>query len=123
MYGDTITIVKISILLHHLRIFAPIRKMNLLYLGSWGIIWSMTVFFTIATFLSIFGCTPREKLWNILITTGHCINIECFDIAAGVMVSISDILILLLAQHSIWKLQRTWKSKFAISMVFLTGAL
>lgn len=112
-----------SILLQYLRIFSPIRKMNIVYIGSWGIISYTVAFFIVATFVELFECSPRKKLWDVLITNGHCLNIDALNISSGVVTSLSDILILLLTQNSIWRLQMSFKRKLGVSAMFLTGFL
>lgn len=87
------------------------------------VIWSTSIFHLITTFITIFPCNPREKFWNVLITDGHCLNMDVVNIAASVINSVSDFVILLLPQGVIWKLQMPFRRKLGISAIFLIGLL
>lgn len=123
LYCITVSIVKISILQQYLRIFAPTQKANVLYIGSHAVIWTTIIFYLGCTFVEIFICSPRRKFWTPTMTTGHCYNAERLNIAAATFNAVSDWVMLLLPQSSIWKLQMRFKRKVAISAVFFTGFL
>lgn len=123
MYGITVFIIKLSILLQYKKIFAPTGEKNLIYWGVHIVIWLNFAFYFAITFAEIFLCNPREKYWNLLIETGHCYNRNAANISAGAVNSFSDFVILLLPQRVIWKLQMPLKRKLAVSAVFLTGFL
>lgn len=81
------------------------------------------MFYTAVTFGEIFLCSPREKYWNVLITYGRCGNAYTANTGSGAINAFSDIILLLLPQGVIWKLQMPLKRKIAVSLVFLTGLL
>jgi hypothetical protein len=56
-------------------------------------------------------------------TGGHCHNAVATNIAAGAFNAFSDFLILLLPQHTIWKLQIRWQRNVGVPAIFLTGFL
>ena len=123
MYGITVFFIKLSILLQYKRIFTPTQKKNLMYWGVYTVVWLNFAFYLAITIAEIFLCNPREKYWNVLITTGHCYDRNAANIAAGSVNSFSDFVILLLPQKVIWKLQMPLKRKLAVSGIFLTGLL
>ncbi|KAM0803469.1 hypothetical protein BDR22DRAFT_970763 [Usnea florida] len=121
MYGICIFFVKLSILLQYLQIFVPLKSRNALYWTSHALIWTNFVFYLISVCLVLFGCKPIAKAWNPLITNGHCIDTLATDTAAGAINSLSDIVILVLPQVSIWRLQMALRRKIQISALFFIG--
>ena len=94
-----------------------------MYWASHTLIWTNFVFYSACFFLEIFACNPINKAWDPLITTGKCLNVPAINIAAGTFNALSDILILILPQRTIWKLQMSLNRKLGISAIFLTGVL
>ena len=86
-------------------------------------VWSIFLFHFVAVFFDIFQCNPREKIWNKLITTGHCYNISALDKASGVFNVVSDFAILILPVPSIWSLQMSLRKKLLTTGVFAVGLL
>ena len=123
MYGLTMFVIKLSILLQYLRIFTPTKQRDWLFWGVHIVIWCNFLFYFIITFFEIFACNPREKYWNVLITTGKCFNTYAENIAAGSINAVSDWIILLLPQPVIWGLQMPLKKRLLVSGIFLTGFL
>lgn len=126
LFGPLVLCMKLSIILQYLRMFAPHRVVNpLVYYGSWLIITTSTVFYTTTTFLTIFACTPQEKIWNRMYVGGHCI----FQTTRGVIFAtaifniISDVAILLLPITTVWKLRIPMGKKVGISLLFGTGSM
>ena len=124
MYGFLIFFIKLSILLQYLRIFAPTRKGNMfLYVGVHVCIWTNLIFYLVETVFHIVTCTPRERIWNPLITTGHCFNIDADYQASGVFNVISDLAILILPMPCVWRLRMPLKKKILMTTIFATGVL
>lgn len=123
IYCFTTFIIKLSILLQYLKIFPPVHKTDLMYWGTYLLIWLNLGFYIADIFAELFLCSPREKYWNVLITTGHCYSATTVNIASGIFNTISDFLTLLLPQRVIWKLQMPLKRKLGVSAIFLTGLL
>ncbi|KAF2464557.1 uncharacterized protein BDR25DRAFT_95504 [Lindgomyces ingoldianus] len=124
LYGPTIFVVKMSILVQYLRMLAPNRTVNpFMFWGSWIIISTSFTFYTIDTFITIFACNPREKIWNKLRQEGHCMNYNAVVLATGYFNIISDVAILLLPVRSVWQLSIPLRKKVAISFLFATGLL
>ena len=116
--------IKLSILLQYLRIFAPTRKGNMfVYVGVHLCIWTNLMFYSIDTVFDIAACTPRRKIWDPLMRTGHCHNIDAILQASGLFNIISDVAILILPMPCVWRLCLPLKKKILMTMIFATGFL
>jgi hypothetical protein len=124
VYGPTIFLVKMSILVQYLQMFAPNRTVNpFVFWGSWLVILTSFAFYNVDTFLTIFACSPRENIWNKFKPGGNCINYHAVIVATGFFNIISDLAILVLPVRSVWKLQMPLRRKINISLLFGTGLL
>lgn len=94
-----------------------------LFIATHTVIWSLFIFYFVNTIFGIVLCSPREKIWNLLITTGHCFNTNAPAEATGIFNIISDLAILLLPVVPIWKLKMPLKKKLMIAAIFATGIL
>lgn len=124
LYGILVFLIKLSILLQIQRIFVPNRRANiLLFFSIQLILWSTHVFYFVDTVFQIAMCNPREKIWNLLIATGHCYNSSAAYIATGTFNIISDFSIWILPIVPIWRLQLPLKKNIMMLAIFATGAL
>lgn len=122
VYGFVVFFIKLSILLQYLRIFAPTRKGNMfIYVGVHVCIWTNLIFYLIETVFEIAICTPRKKIWNPLMTTGHCFSVDATFQATGVFNVISDFAILILPMPCVWRLRLPLKKKVLMTTIFATG--
>ncbi|ERF70422.1 hypothetical protein EPUS_04700 [Endocarpon pusillum Z07020] len=122
LYGVVVFLIKLSILLQYLRIFVPNRKANMpLFVAIQTVIWSNFIFYFTDFIFQVTACTPREKFWNLLITTGHCRNTYAMYMASGIFNVLSDFAILILPIVPIWKLQLPFKRKILMIAIFSTG--
>lgn len=123
-YAVTMTFVKLSILLQYLRVFVPFREGSLpLFTAIHACIWGTVIFYLLEIFTLIFQCNPREKIWNPLITTGHCLNSIALYQASGVFNVLSDFAILTLPLPTVWNLQMSLRRRLLLMGVFATGLL
>jgi len=121
MYGPTVFIIKLSILLQYLRVFVPSRIASRpMYIGIHVVLWSNLICYTVDTFFEIFSCTPRALAWNKLLT-GHCYNTNAAIVCTAVFNVLSDFAILFLPLYSIWTLQLKRSQKIGIYALFATG--
>ncbi|KAL8852327.1 MAG: hypothetical protein Q9221_002823 [Calogaya cf. arnoldii] len=124
LYAPTIFFVKSAILLQYLRLLAPTKSANrTLYISCHVIIVLTLVYYIISTTITIFACSPREKMWNPLITGGHCLNNNAGVLFTSLFNIVSDIIILVLPARSVWKLQIPRAKKSKIVALFATGLL
>ncbi|KAL4886048.1 hypothetical protein BJY04DRAFT_213587 [Aspergillus karnatakaensis] len=120
--GLIILFIKISILLQFLEIFSQSR--DFFFWSCHAVIWMNIVYYTINTFLDIFGCDPINKAWDFLITEGTCVvQTDVQNLSASVINCASDLVILVLPQTKIWRLQMSRRKKLAVSMAFLVGVM
>ncbi|SLM40448.1 hypothetical protein LPUS_11260 [Lasallia pustulata] len=121
VYGPTLFFVKLSILLQYLRVFVPTRRGDMaMFVEVHVCIWSCFFFYLVTTFLLIFLCKPREKLWNPMLP-GHCINLDAIYQITGIFNVVSDFTIMLLPVPPLWKLQLPLKRKCGVVAIFATG--
>ena len=121
LYCPVVLVIKLSILLQLMHIFAPARERATYYVCQ-IMIWFNTLFYLSTMFVVIFQCNPRAKFWEPTLP-GHCINIDVVDIVTAAINVLSDIVLLLLPLTCIWQLQMQSSSKIAVSAVFFTGIL
>ncbi|KAF2260236.1 hypothetical protein CC78DRAFT_418336, partial [Lojkania enalia] len=127
LYGLSIMLIKVAILLSWIRIFVPMKQRNAFFWVSHALIWSNVLFYGIGTITEIWQCKPREKIWNPFLIAageagGHCpIDITKHAKASGFINLLSDIIILMLPQKVIWGLNVTRKQKIGMSLLFVVG--
>ena len=119
IYSPVILIVKLSIMLLLLRVFAPVRAT---YIVFQIVLWAHVLFYAAGTIVEIFQCQPREKIWYPLIP-GTCINEIAAQLAAAIFNTVSDFAILVVPIASVWKLQLPAKKKAGLVVIFGTGLL
>ena len=86
-------------------------------------IWTIFLFYLIETFLEIFQCTPREKIWNKLLTGGHCLTTSAGFKASGIFNSFSDFALLSIPMPPLWKSQMPLREKLLTMGIFAMGIL
>jgi hypothetical protein len=120
IYAWAITFPKLSILAMFLRIFTQ-RYHRI----TVTVIASILIASAIATTLvSIFECKPVAFFWDKTIPNGHCpVNSTKFYLWASLPNIITDVMMLILPQPSIWKLHTSRSVKLGISFTFFTGTV
>ena len=91
-----------------------------MFWASHALIWLNFTVCSILFFVAIFNCKPVRKSWNPWIE-GSCMDFGTIGAFTSAFNSVSDLLILILPQPLIWRLQTTLKKKIALSAVFLIG--
>ena len=118
IYVIAIVLPKLAILLFYLRIFPSSNfRLSVYFLAIFVISWAIGVEFS-----TIFQCTPISYAWTRK-PPGGCINLLAFYRWVSLPNIISDVIMLVLPVHRVWKLQVTFKQKMALSGVFLMGGL
>jgi hypothetical protein len=114
---------KPSVLMLYLRVFVPPRsKKTWVYYSILFVMGFNVLFYVANTFIEIFSCTPREKIWNPTIP-GYCINVYGVIIGTVALNMISDFMMILILMGVIWRLQMARKRRVEISIVFAFGLL
>ena len=114
-------VIKISILLLYRRIFVG-RVFHFYTLGLSVFIacWAIAFFFATA-----FQCGTKIDAWWTSKKTiqKYCFNTAELELAYGVTDVATDVLVLVTPIPVIWKLQTSTRQKWALSGIFLLGAL
>ena len=111
---------KIAILMLYQRVFVT-RRWNFLDWVIKVLLAIIILFYAATTFVKIFFCTPRTKIWDAAIS-GTCIDIAKVLDANGIFNVITDILMLLIPMKSVWYLQMSTKKKIGIVTIFSVGS-
>ncbi|KAI1256205.1 hypothetical protein MGN70_002367 [Eutypa lata] len=121
LYEATMMAIKVAILKDWARIFAPRGTRNTTFTWICYVMLGINVVYYIAAILvSSFSCVPHEKIWNRLLP-GQCIDAKVVLICSASVNVVSDLLILVLPQKTIWSLRLSTKKKIGISFFFTTG--
>lgn len=116
--------IKFAIILQYLELFAPARVNQKMYWALNGLLWTNVLFYITEIFVEIFRCHPIARAWNLLITEGACpVDFIVLTVVAACINLASDIVILILPQVCIWKLQMGSKQKWSISILFFIAIL
>lgn len=121
IYGPAIGCTKVSILLLYRRTFSPQKKSRFdrairLFIVILGL------FYVANTFLKIFQCDPRARIWDKRVP-GTCLNLGNVLTASGAFNTLTDILILLIPVKVSWNLKTTVKRKVGVVLLFTFGFL
>ena len=81
------------------------------------------LFYCITAFITIFTCSPREAIWNPLITSFDCIDNEKLILVICLFNILSDIIILVLPARAVWQLRISTGHKVKIVLLFAIGLL
>lgn len=122
IYGNVIMCLKVGILLEWSKTFVPRGFKNSFWWTCQIMIGINVVFYVICTFVEIFGCHPRQKLWTPTLP-GKCIDMTKVNIASACVNFVSDIIILLLPQKIIWGLHMSLSKKIGVAALFAAGLL
>ena len=80
------------------------------------------IFYIISLFITIFQCTPREKIWNPFVS-GHCVDFDLYIILTAIYNLVSDMVILGLPIVWILRLQMSGTRRLGFLAVFAIGTL
>ncbi|KAI0152197.1 hypothetical protein F4776DRAFT_16588 [Hypoxylon sp. NC0597] len=123
-YMFSIALIKVTILLEWIRIFVPRGTRNGIFWASYVLIWINIAACIITAIVYNMACTPHDYLWNKLID-GTCphINTDHGNIALSAFTLLTDFLVLLIPQQTIWKLKMSTKKKIGVSITFAVGVI
>lgn len=127
IYSLIIVPLKVSLILQIRRIFIPhSRSLHSRPLLLWVIdsFLALNVMFYITLFLFQFlACRPLAHAWNPLVE-GKCVkdSLAVHIVSAGIN-TVSDLIIVVLPQPIIWRLELDRQKKWGLTAVFLLGAL
>ncbi|KAL8709463.1 MAG: hypothetical protein Q9220_005846 [cf. Caloplaca sp. 1 TL-2023] len=121
IYGFTMTIIKLSILLFYCRLF-PRESVPRYWRAAVYIIAVLCILFWISGVTAcIFQCTPVDYAW-LRTGEGHCINTLLLFYITSTVTVVTDICILLLPLPIVWKLQMPKAKRYGVMAIFLLGS-
>jgi hypothetical protein len=121
VYPPVMFAAKLAVLLQIKRIFTAHQKDFIYWSVQVLIVGNLLTYF--ACFVAfIFACWPREKIWNPHVP-GRCISTNASILATSAINLVSDLTILLLPVHGVFRLRIPLKKKIGVSAIFATGAL
>lgn len=113
---------KTAILLEWVHLFVPRGTRNTFYWSARVMMVVNILLYSSALIANFAGCQPLERFWNFWVS-GHCADRKARNTVTGSFNVILDVLILVLPQPVIWKLQMTIARKNGIFVVFSVGLL
>jgi hypothetical protein len=119
-YGIMIGIAKLAVLWLYRRVFSPAKR-SMLDLSIIALIVIIICFYTSITFVKIFECFPRERIWNKAVP-GKCVQMKYILNVSGGFNTVTDFIIMLLPVHAVWSLQISKFRKSLVILAFTFGA-
>ncbi|KAI0168536.1 hypothetical protein BJ166DRAFT_259214 [Pestalotiopsis sp. NC0098] len=124
LYLCIVLLIKAAILLEWASIFVPAGTRNGFFWASHAVLAMHLTFFLIMIVFVLVNCSPLDKNWNPIIP-GKCFNPNPTgtSVAVSVFSLTFDIIIFLLPQRVVWKLQMSRQKKIGVSALFGIGLL
>ncbi|EME80791.1 uncharacterized protein MYCFIDRAFT_110181, partial [Pseudocercospora fijiensis CIRAD86] len=119
VYLIVMALAKFSILLFYLKLS---REKWFTY-SIYGVMALVVGFSSSLALALIFACTPLKKVWDVMVTGGHCINRGQIYLATAGLNAASDILMLFLPMPMLIKLQVPKLQKIGLIFIFSIGSL
>lgn len=117
-WSMSVALVKLGILLFYLRIFTMKRdRVATFIMMGVAVCWILS-----ALLGAFFQCRPFSFTWNQN-QEGNCNARVSFWVAIGISHIVTDVLILLLPVHMVWKLQVPLNTKIGLYILFGLGSL
>jgi hypothetical protein len=115
-----VSIIKAAVLLDWIRIFVPKGTRSAFFWICHVVLWINIAFYLACLVLANLVCRPFEHIWNKMLE-GKCSDGRAADIvSAGFNLGV-DIIVLILPQMVIWKLQLMKDKKLGIAVIFAIG--
>ncbi|CAO2654473.1 Nn.00g112060.m01.CDS01 [Neocucurbitaria sp. VM-36] len=121
IWGIVIMLLKVAILLQYLRVFVGDGIRGFMFWASHVILWANVAYYIAFTFIFMFVCNPRALFWDKTITHGKCLDIFGINVISAVICVVSDLLILILPQRTIYKLHLPLRKRVGLSILFAIG--
>ncbi|KAI4145164.1 MAG: hypothetical protein LQ340_006381 [Diploschistes diacapsis] len=119
VYAVVICIAKVAILCLYRRVFST-HKWSLFDLVIMVLIGIMIIFYTTTSFLKIFQCTPRARIYDRSIP-GTCIDSFAVFNASGYFNTVTDFLMFFLPVWAVWNLKVSARKKVLVVLAFTFG--
>lgn len=124
LYLCIVLLIKAAILLEWASIVVPAGTRNGFFWASHAVLVMHLTFFLIMIVFVLVNCSPLDKNWNPIIP-GKCFNPNPTgtSVAVSVFSLTFDIIIFLLPQRVVWRLQMSRQKKIGVSALFGIGLL
>ena len=120
MYNCATMCIKGSIIFFYLRFAAANRPFRI---AAYLVLFVVIGYSVPSATIFLWLCRPVRKYWDLTVTEGECIEGYPPYLAAAILNSITDVVILLLPLWLLWPLRVPWKQKFGVGFVLMTGGL
>lgn len=121
-YISSLLFGKPAVLLGLIRIFAPHGTNKTFARASYILIALNTILYLSSIVGTATLCIPHEAIWYPWVK-GTCIDRNALAIVGSAFNIVIDLIILVLPQPIIWKLQMTTQRRLGVSLVFSVGVL
>ncbi|KAI0157193.1 hypothetical protein GGR52DRAFT_586993 [Hypoxylon sp. FL1284] len=121
-YSGCMLFAKTAILKEWLQIFVPNGTRGFFFWTCWTVLVLNAAFYVSSIFVVNFSCRPAKKAW-IPWEPGYCFNRRYFDFSTACINLLLDLIIFLVPQRIIWRLNMSLKQKAQISLLFSIGLL
>ncbi|KAI3326934.1 hypothetical protein HD806DRAFT_531530 [Xylariaceae sp. AK1471] len=121
LYSVGIMLLKIAILLQWVRVFVPRGTKGSFYWTCHALIGINILLYLAIVIAVCVSCKPFRRIWDKTVPGTCSASRDIIDISTAVGNLISDLIILILPQRVIWKLQIKPRKKIGIAFIFLVG--
>jgi hypothetical protein len=118
-------LVKTAILVEWKNLFVPKKARNWFFWATTAMIAINIIAYGVAIIMTCFRCRPAAKIWQPWLE-GYCSSLSAqksTDVATSFVNLAMDVVILLLPQPIIWKLNLTRQRRIGLTLVFSLGIL
>ncbi|VUC32030.1 unnamed protein product [Clonostachys rosea] len=122
-YGSCLMCLKTGVLLEWVNIFVPRGTRNAFWWTCYTMLWVNVAYYVAIKFAENLSCIPQAHIWDKTLAGGKCINEKALVTSTCIINLISDVLILVVPQSIIWKLNMNKARKIGISIIFGVGLL
>ncbi|KAI0842992.1 hypothetical protein F5Y06DRAFT_78483 [Hypoxylon sp. FL0890] len=122
-YAIAIMTLKVAILLEWARVFSPHRTQKSFYWTCHILLWINVLFYFTVIVLENVACPPQKEPLDSTVQSVCIRQTVTADITSAALNLVSHILILVLPQRVIWKLNMTTQKKIGVSLVFAIGIM
>ncbi|KAJ2998892.1 hypothetical protein NUW58_g174 [Xylaria curta] len=120
IYALVMLFAKTAILLEWKNLFVPKGTRNWFFWATMTMLVINIITYSVAIILTCLRCKPVWKRWEPWVD-GYCSDQKSTDVATTFINLALDVVILLLPQPIIWKLNMTWQRRIGVSLIFSVG--
>ncbi|KAI1202871.1 hypothetical protein F5X97DRAFT_191629 [Nemania serpens] len=123
LYTLILPTLKVAILLDWMTLFVPRGRRPIFWWLCQALLWANIIFYLTLFVLAQLICMPISLFWNPF-TKGHCApNGRVAEITSAAINLVSDVVIFVLPQTTIWNLHTTQGKRVGIAAIFAIGLI